>query len=92
MTLLDAIGVKSYNIDGKIGAELTHTEVYGRNCVADNDAVIILETGHEKLRYLVGSAIVITSQDYAHLDITHFASTKAAEMLGNPDWQTQCEY
>lgn len=63
-----------------------------QDSVADDDAIIILESGHEKLRYLVGSALVITSNNYEHLDITHIACDKAAEILGNPNWQTQCEY
>lgn len=63
-----------------------------QDCVAENDAIIILESGHEKLCYLVGTALIITSQNCESLDISHIACTKAAEMLGNPEWQTACEY
>lgn len=30
-----------------------------QECIADKDAVIIMESGHEKLRYLIGSALII---------------------------------
>lgn len=63
-----------------------------QECVADDDAIIILESGSEKLRYVIGAATIITSSDYYSLDITFLASEKAAEMLGNPNWQTKCEY
>lgn len=63
-----------------------------QECVADDDAVIILESGNEKLRYVIGTATIITSSDYGSLDMTFLASEKAAEMLGNPNWQTRCEY
>ena len=59
--------------------------------IAD-DAVIILEAGHEKLRYVVGSATIITSQDIKHLDLTNLAVACGRAMLNNPDWKTKCEY
>lgn len=60
--------------------------------IADDDAAIILEAGHEKLRYIVGSATVVTCQDVAYLDITHLAVDRSKEMLKNPGWNTKCEY
>ncbi len=63
-----------------------------QECVADDDAVIILEAGNEKLRYVIGSATIITSVTYEYLDITSLAIDKAAELLGNPKWATKCEY
>ena len=63
-----------------------------QNCVADDDAIIIMEAGNEKLRYVVGSALVITSQSYEYLDIAELAAMKAAEMLANPEWSTRCDY
>ena len=63
-----------------------------QDCIADDDAIIILESGNEKLRYIVGSATIITSEDHDYLDITALATERAAEMLKNPDWQTICEY
>lgn len=63
-----------------------------QECVADDDAIIILESGNEKLRYVIGSATIITSKDYKYLDIASVASQEAAEMLGRPNWRTRCEY
>lgn len=57
--------------------------------IREDDAVIILETGREKLCYLVGSAEIITCNDRECLDISDLAQAQAATMLGNPGWQTQ---
>lgn len=63
-----------------------------QKCIADDDAVIILESGNEKLRYVTGSAEIITSQEVGYLSIIDLATKKAAEMLGNPAWKTKCDY
>ena len=63
-----------------------------QECVADDDAVIILESGNEKLRYIIGGATIITSKSSEYVDITSVAKDKAAKMLNNPNWQTRCEY
>lgn len=60
--------------------------------VADRDAIIILECGHEKLRYIVGSAIIITKDQCEALDVADLAASLAAKLLGDPDWCTRCEY
>lgn len=60
--------------------------------VADDDAVIIMESGNEKMRYIVGSASVVTSTDYEYMDIASLAVKKASQMLKNPDWRTQIDY
>lgn len=60
--------------------------------VAENDAIIILEAGHEKLRYIVGAATILTCIDQAHVDVTDAAKVCAANMLGVPNWETKCEY
>ncbi len=56
--------------------------------VAEDDAMIILESGNEKLRYVTGCALVITSTDSEYMEIDVLAAQRAAEMLGNPSWQT----
>jgi hypothetical protein len=63
-----------------------------QKCVADDDAIIILESGNEKLRYVIGSATVITSRDYEYLDIISLAERMACGMLGNAGWTTRCDY
>ena len=63
-----------------------------QECVAESDAIIILESGSEKMRYVVGAATVITSKEIRYLDITDLAVKAASEMLGNPNWVTVCDY
>lgn len=60
--------------------------------VQEEDAVIILEIGQEKLCYLVGSAMIITCNGHEYLDISDLAQARAATMLNNPGWQTQLDY
>ncbi len=60
--------------------------------VAENDAVIILEAGHEKLRYIVGAATILTCRDHTHVNVISAAKARAANMLGIPNWETKCEY
>lgn len=63
-----------------------------QECVADDDAIIILESGNDELHYIVGSATIITSTNRSHLDIIDLAKNKAAELLCNPSWVTRCDY
>lgn len=63
-----------------------------QECLAEDDSIIVLEVGHEKLRYLVGTATIITRSSIETIDVTSLAISKAAEMLGNPDYTTCCEY
>lgn len=60
--------------------------------VAPNDAVIVIEVGNEKLRYLVGSALIVTDDQYEFLDLNTMAAECAAQMLGNSDWKTRMDY
>lgn len=60
--------------------------------IADGDAVIIIESGYEKLRYLVGSATIITSDNYEYFDISEIAVARAREILGNNSWKTKISY
>ena len=60
--------------------------------VAEDDAIIIMESGNEKLRYLVGSALVITSKQIKYMQIEALAAEAAAKMLGNPSWATRVDY
>lgn len=57
----------------------------------DNEAFIYMESGHEKLRYVGGSAIICTNKECKSVDLTYFAITTAKEMLGS-DFKTQLEY
>ena len=63
-----------------------------QKCVAADDAIIILESGHEKLRYVTGIAEIITANAYKAVHIQEIAAQVAAQMLGQPSWTTRCEY
>lgn len=60
--------------------------------VAKGDAVIVIESGGEKLRYLVGSALIVTEDGSDYISIEDAAVNRAAEMLNNPSWSTQMDY
>lgn len=60
--------------------------------VTEDDAILIFESGNEKLRYVVGSVTVITSKGYEYRDITDVGIEMAEQMLNNPDYTTRCEY
>lgn len=63
-----------------------------QECVAEDDAIIIFESGHEKLRYLIGSATIITAKEIKYLSIENYAINTVKEMLGNKNWNTTCDY
>ena len=60
--------------------------------VADDDAIILFESGNEKLRSLIGSAVVITSKEYRYMRIEDFAISEAAKTLNNPKLTTEVAY
>lgn len=60
--------------------------------VRSDDAVIILESGNEKMRYVIGSATIITSDGYEYRNITDYAVERASKRLNNDKWTTRCDY
>ena len=60
--------------------------------VADDDAILIIEGGHEKLACVVGSVTVITKDGVKGIDIKDAGINLAREMLQNDKWQTDCCY
>lgn len=58
----------------------------------ESEAVIITHTGHEKLRYLVGSITVVTRDEVEYQSLSDVALQTAREMLGNPHWTTKDSY
>lgn len=57
-----------------------------------DDAMIIIEVGNEKLRYLVGSATVVTKNGISGTDIEFEAITIAQNLLKNPEYRTSCQF
>lgn len=62
-----------------------------QKCVAENDAVIIMEAGHEKLRYITGSAFIITTSGTKYLNMETIA-LDATEKLLETDYVTRMHY
>ena len=63
-----------------------------KKIVEPNDAIVILEAGHEKLNFIKMYADVITSEGHRTLDLSHLAVESAKNMLKNPEWETKCTY
>lgn len=57
----------------------------------DNEAFIYFETGNEKLKYLVGSCIIVTNKEIVSENIDDWAIKKSKELLGD-DFVTQINY
>lgn len=60
--------------------------------VSDYDAVIIMETGHEKLRCLVGSVWVITKDNRRYEEISDIGREMAKRMLKDKNYETVFDY
>ena len=61
-------------------------------CVVDDEAILIFESGHEKMRYVTGSCVIVTSKETKYLNIKQIAVAEAQRILEKPDYQTICEY
>ena len=62
------------------------------NCIAPDDAVIIITISHEKLRSVYGDACVITSDSIRYTSLECVAIEMAREKLNNPDYTTDLYY
>lgn len=60
--------------------------------VHPEDAIIIVESGYEKLRYVGANSTIITSKKIVHKDIWTDSINTAKTMLNNKDYQTTCSY
>ena len=72
-TLGGIAGVTDYHNDSEDDGEDSEADFDAflnalQTFVADDDAIIILESGHEKLRYVVGSAYIITRDHCDYYD------------------------
>ena len=87
------LGVRSQNTDDE-DEELDYDAFVNELAkhVAIDDAAIILESGHEKLRYLTGTALVVTRNEQKYINVEHIAAAEAAKILCNPEWKTRTSY
>ena len=61
-----------------------------KECVAEDDAILIFEAGHEKLRYVGGGVTIITSKGVEYINLEESARKIVRELLGNEQWDTRC--
>ena len=59
-------------------------------CIAEDDAILIFEAGHEKLRYVGGSVTFITAKGVEYINLEERARKIVHELLGNEQWDTRC--
>ena len=81
--------VFGFGVYGGISGVLNHDGL--KECVAEDDAILIFEAGHEKLRYVGGGVTIITSKNIEYLNLQDVGCRKARELLGNDDWVTKCD-
>ena len=58
----------------------------------DDEVFVLMEAGHEKLRYVVGAVDIVTSKEHRWLNLKEFAVVSAKEMLGDKFRGTDLEY
>lgn len=76
--------------EGRYNAFIVQLQDY----VAEGDAVILMEAGHEKLCYIFGDAEIITRTEHEYVSLTDIAVDRARGVLGDSysDWETQMDY
>ena len=60
--------------------------------IPEGECIIVMEAGHECLRYVDGIGYVITKDKIETLSIMSLVQQKAQELLNNPDYETQIDY
>ena len=60
--------------------------------IPEGEAIIITEIGSEKMRYLTGFSSIITKNQMSHIDLRQVCLSKARELLGDNNYDTQMEY
>ena len=58
----------------------------------DGEAIILTESGSEKMKFISCVATIITNTDVQYINLTEAAIEKASEMLGNPNYTTETDY
>lgn len=61
-----------------------------RACAAEDDAILIFEAGHDKLRYVGGGVTIITAKGVEYINLEESARKIVRELLGNEQWDTRC--
>lgn len=62
-----------------------------REILPEDEAFIYLESGNEKLRYVIGAYTVVTREEVKWGEISNLAIETAKQIIG-PDYSTQTDY
>lgn len=63
-----------------------------QDIIPDDDCIIVMESGHENLRYVDGIGYVITKERIESLSIMSWVQKKAKELMQDPNYTTQIDY
>lgn len=63
-----------------------------QDIIPDDDCIIVMGSGHEKLKYVDGIGYVITKERIESLSIMSWVQQKAKELMQDPDYTTQIDY
>lgn len=81
---------QSCNCEGDYSYEKMVNEL--QKVLHPEDAIIIVEAGYEKLRYVGGNTTIITSAKIEYKDVWNDAINKAKEMLNNNEYSADYTY
>lgn len=101
--IFEQIQKKNFGIDLLTGPD--HTYGFGsysdvnmddilelQDMIPDDDCIIVMESGHEKLRYVDGIGYVITKDRMESISIMSWVQERAKELMQDPDYTTQIDY
>lgn len=60
-----------------------------KDLIAEDEAVVIMEAGHEKLRYVSSNATIVTGKTIECVDLERAALKLVREILDAPDYATE---
>lgn len=58
----------------------------------EGEACVVMETGHEKLRYVAGHSTIFTKNTVEYISSDEKTRSCCAELLGQPDYQLDISY
>ena len=58
----------------------------------EGEACVVMETGHEKLRYVAGHSTIFTKNTVEYVSLDEKTRSYCAELLGQPDYQLDISY
>lgn len=79
-----------YEVDGEYDFDIFLEEL--QKILPKEEAFIYQDVGNEKLRYIEGSAIVLTAEGCQIMNITEWIENSLAEMINNDGAVSRCAY